>query len=526
MNVKRSLSTAVAERRRRASEEGGQVLVVTALALVLMLCSVGLVVDVGHAMLVQRQLQAGVDAAALAGVYHLPDATAAEAAAVEYSATPGSKNAVNTVGNAVTTAKVSCLEGVPGCSRRDGGVNGIKVTSKSVVPTWFGRIIGINQMEVNATATACSPCSIKPLDIMVVIDRTGSMCQFRLPDGSVQNDPTCTDLKNAKDGVRTFLGFLDPALDKVGLGFMPPVSRPSYYNHCPYTPWSGTNPANNPNATPPASNTDGKYYGYDSFWPDRRPTGGYEQLPGWAAEGRIWQRTGGSGMSDPSRYNTAPLEGADGVANDDYLIYSPLDGSWTLNGASRVVQQIGGVMGSQGCQRGAGSTHYALALEEAQYELERNGRGGIQNVIIFLSDGAANTMPTNLPAGHWLDNPSAIARPCGMGVEAAAWAKGRGTVIYSIGYDLDGATPGIYERCLKANPSDGHQQSSTPANYEQCGSWGCTAYDAMLAIASSPAHFYNKPEPEKINDIFTQIALDLAGSRGRLIDNDTPSLSS
>jgi hypothetical protein len=513
----------------RADDESGQIMVVTALALVLMLVCVGLVVDVGHAMLVQRQLQAGVDAAALAGVQHLPQASVAETVARQYSATPGSKNQVNTVNNAVTTATVSCLAGVPGCTRRDGGVNGITVVSSSRVPTWFGRIIGIRHMEVSAKAVACAPCAVKPLDIMIVLDRTGSMCQFRRPDGSVQNDPSCTDLRNAKDGVRTFLSYLDPSLDKVGLAFLPPVRSPDFYNHCPYTPWQGNG---NPNATPPASNTDGRYFGYSAFWPDRRPApDGYEQLPGWAAEGRIWERTGGSGMSDPSRYVVASLEGADGVAADDYLILDSSDGSWDLNGASRVVQQIGLAMGSQGCQRGAGSTHYALAIEEAQYHLERHGRGGtlappsgVQNVIIFLSDGAANTMPTNLPDNHWLDNPTAIARPCGMGVEAANWSKGRGTIVYTIGYDLDGATPGVYERCLAANPSNGQQQASTPANYEQCGSWGCTAYDAMLAMASSPAHFYNRPDPTRLNDIFTQIALDLAGSRGRLIDSTSPLL--
>ena len=182
--------------RRGASDESGQVLVMTAIAMTLMIVMVGLVVDVGHAMLVQRQLQAGVDAAALAGAQHLPDAPTAESVATQYSANPGSKNAVNTVGNAITTAKVSCLAGVPGCNRRDGGVNGIVVTSQSKVPTWFGRIIGITQLTVNATATACSPCSVKPLDIMIVLDRTGSMCQF----GPGRPDPNCTDLNNARDG--------------------------------------------------------------------------------------------------------------------------------------------------------------------------------------------------------------------------------------------------------------------------------------------------------------------------------------
>jgi Flp pilus assembly protein TadG len=90
--------------RRRASDERGQVLVITAISLTMLIVTAGLVVDVGHAMLVQRQLQAGVDAAALAGVQHLPDKAMAESVAVQYSANPGSKNAVNTVGNAGTAA--------------------------------------------------------------------------------------------------------------------------------------------------------------------------------------------------------------------------------------------------------------------------------------------------------------------------------------------------------------------------------------------------------------------------------------
>ncbi len=66
----------------------------------IMIVLVALVVDIGHTRLVQRQLQAGVDAAALAAAQELPDETVAVATANEYSPTPGNKNAVNTVGNA------------------------------------------------------------------------------------------------------------------------------------------------------------------------------------------------------------------------------------------------------------------------------------------------------------------------------------------------------------------------------------------------------------------------------------------
>ena len=86
--------------RRVASDEGGQILLMTGVLMAIMIVLVALVVDIGHTRLVQRQLQAGVDAAALAGAQDLPVATAAVATANEYSPTPGSKNAVNTVGNA------------------------------------------------------------------------------------------------------------------------------------------------------------------------------------------------------------------------------------------------------------------------------------------------------------------------------------------------------------------------------------------------------------------------------------------
>ena len=50
------------------------------------------------------------------------------------------------------------------------------------------------------------------------------------------------------------------------------------------------------------------------------------------------------------------------------------------------------------CVQAGGQTAYANALDAAQAELDANGRPGVQKVIIFLSDGAANTGPGYLPA--------------------------------------------------------------------------------------------------------------------------------
>jgi hypothetical protein len=481
----------VRRRLPHASDEGGQVLVIAAVSMVFLLCCVGLVVDVGHAMLVQRQLQAGVDAGALAGVQHLPDAAMAETVARQFGPSPGSKNSVNTVNNAATTAKTSCLAGVPGCNRRDGGVNGITVEASSKVPTWFGRIIGINHMNVSAKATACSPCQVKPLDIMIVLDRTGSMC--RTGSGGYER-PTCPDMKNARDGIKTFLGMMDPSIDKVGLALTPPVLDASWISSCKmpngYLPWTGTS---NPNA-PPGANYNGKFYGLDAYWPS-------------------WDLTP---PSTPSVYTVASLEGADGIPADDYLINDPVSG-WMLNPLSALVQRLD-------CAGAEGSTSYALAVEEAQHELDAHGRGNVQDVVVFLGDGAANSSPMSLPSNHWTNNPTNQATPCGTAVQSAQRLKDRGTVVYTIGYDLNGAGTD-YERCLRPD-ANGHQQASTPANYEACNPalFGCNAWDAIRAMATSPQHFYNKPTPGQLNDIFRAIAIDLSGSRARLIDNTSPNL--
>ncbi len=488
----------------------------------MLLVCVGLVVDVGHAMLVQRQLQAGVDAAALAGVQHLPDKAQAEAVAIQYSATPGSKNAVNTVDNATTTAEAKCLTGVPGCNRRDGGVNGIVVHSSSNVPTWFGRIIGITQMTVSAKSTACSPCSIKPLDIMIVLDRTGSMC--RTGSGGYER-PVCPDLKNARDGIEYFLTFLDPSTDKIGLALTPPVLDSSWISSCPspdgYLPWNSTPNPNVPSGNP-KRNINGKFYGLDAYWPDVDHWGGFD--PSWPT----WVKDPNG--STPALYTVAQLEGADGFAPDDYLKVDQF-GNYMINTGSNLIQRLR-------CAGAEGSTAYALAIEEAQRELDRNGRGNVPDTIIFLGDGAANSTHDNVPTNHWTNNgrsaTSWFNRPCGSAVESANRLKSRTpkpTIIYTIGYDLNGMGTD-YERCLKPD-ANGHQQASTPANYELCGSWGCTAYDSIRAMASdpdgpggAPPLFWNKPDPGDLTDIFGDIAMDITQNRARLIDNNNPNLIS
>jgi len=431
-------------RLHAVADETGQVILFALLAMAVMIAMVGFAVDAGHAYLVQRQLQAGVDAAALAGAQHLPDSGPTTQVAMDYGPTPGEKNAVTSVDNAQTTVTMKCVQAAPGCSSQFSTYNAVNVKATSDVKTFFARVIGIDNFTVTASATACSPCSAKPLDIMLVLDRTGSMCQ---KSNGADDHPTCTDLASAKEGIKTFLGFMDPNLDHVGLSVFPPAYNQQ--SHC-VTPTNGQ-----------------QRYGYDTYFPYWIPA---------------------PGGQTPGLYAIASVE-------DDYLVPNG-SGGWKLASSSQ-----SWLVNTIDCVESAGTTAYANAIDEAQHELNEHGRGNVQDVIVFLSDGAANTTPRWVSS--YLDTPQWRSQPCASGVEAARMAKNSGTIIYSIGYDLNGFGTD-FEKCRQPN---GQLEG------------GITAFDAIQQIASEPRNFFNKPDPGQLNTIFTRIAADLQRPAARLIDD-------
>ena len=331
----------ISGRLRATTDATGQALVLTVIFLVVLLGFAGLAIDVGHAYLVQRQLQASVDAAALAGAQEMPAQSQARLTAVSYGPTAGTNPVVGSSINPNTDITFKCVRAV-GCSSRRSPQNAITVSAKSDVPTWFAKLFGKSAFTVHAKATACSPCSAKKFDIVVVLDRTGSM---------LDRNNGRTDLDNAKAGIRTFLAAMDPELDHVGLGVFPPaVGGPA-----PVPPNGNLASGSNPCLTPgPRRN------GYDAWWP-------------------AWDGRGGNG-SDSAVYTAASL-------SDDY-IRETSPGNWQLNGSSSLVSRIG-------CVSAGGTTSYANALIEAKRELMRNGRSDAQDVIVFFTDGAANTMPND-----------------------------------------------------------------------------------------------------------------------------------
>jgi hypothetical protein len=398
---------------RRAREQG-QAAVIFVVLLVPVLAFAGFVIDVGYGYHVHRSLQASADASALAGAQELPNTTSARAVAIEYGTSGKNRHdSIDIVSEEITT---KCVTTIAACKP----VNAVVVEQTARVETLFSRVVGLDDFEISVRSTACSPCGFKPLDVMLVLDRTLSMCMT----SSGAFDPSCTDLRNARDGLRTFLGYLDSNTQWVGFGVFPPAT--SRGTRCEY---------------PQNSNYD----------------------------------------SSSAVYTVVPL-------SSDYLTGDE------LNQSSDLVKTID-------CAKPGGLTAYANALEAAQAELDRNGRRDIQDVIVFFSDGAANQGPKYYPKSS-----SYRKQPCHQGVWSASTIKSRGTLVFSIGYDLDAENGGANE--CKEESYNGHDEKPP-----------ITAYQAIQQIAS-PGKFYNQPSPDELETIYTDIAAILARGTSGLIDND------
>jgi putative Flp pilus-assembly TadE/G-like protein len=114
----------------------------SAILLPVLLAFAGLAVDVGHAFVLKRHLQAAADAAALAGVQELPDAVAARAEALAYGAEAGGRNHRTNLPS--VTTQIHFLN----------ANTKIKVVYRATSPVFFARILGIGTMRVRAQAVA------------------------------------------------------------------------------------------------------------------------------------------------------------------------------------------------------------------------------------------------------------------------------------------------------------------------------------------------------------------------------------
>jgi hypothetical protein len=260
-------------------------------------------------------------------------------------------------------------------------------------------------------------------------------------------------LTQAKAGINAFMKTMDPTLDNVGLAVLPPA------------------PAAGQGCTDVTS-----YFNDTKRYPD-----GSQQYAG----------SGGTYSSASASYVLVPLSNTYATSTGNLNMSSPF-------------------MSTLNCVKDGGGTAYAQAIDAAYQELVKDGRGGTQKIIVFLSDGAANDGPTFLASTS-----PYRTNPCGQGVTSAGVAKAAKVLVYSIAYTADG------DEC---DAAIGAKVGSTTVQWYGSSRWGTPetpslpAETALQKIASSGTqYFYDLPNPTSLTGIFQQIASDITAGQSRIV---------
>lgn len=231
--------------RRRRDGERGQILILFTLVLVLLMGLSAIVIDVGVLRSANQNLWNALDAGALAGASQLPaDASNADAIArdfvaknypgidpstvnVSFRCVVGDRNHDNlpdaadipAVCNpgAAASGQWRCANGICAapCDPYVSGTscNTVVLSGQTTVQYGFGRVIGVNSGDTQSVTTAAcvGPCGASaqgPVDLILIVDRTGSM--------------DATDLAAAKAGANEILKLYDPENQYIGFGILGP----------------------------------------------------------------------------------------------------------------------------------------------------------------------------------------------------------------------------------------------------------------------------------------------------------------
>ncbi len=230
----------MSRRRHGREREQGQIIVVFVFALVVIMGFAAMVIDVGVLRNSNQNLWNALDAGALAGASQLPaNAANADTLALQYANDnyPGGLPAGVTVGfrcvigSAGGAPRLSDVPSVcdPGpnpvwacnaticstiCVPADGDVcNTIVLQSEATVPYHFGPAVGVTTGTTQTVLSAAckGPCGTKPetpVDLMVVVDRTGSM--------------SGVDTANARAAADSVRKQYNPAEQWLGFGMLGP----------------------------------------------------------------------------------------------------------------------------------------------------------------------------------------------------------------------------------------------------------------------------------------------------------------
>lgn len=405
--------------------EDGQALPWVVLLTVLFLGMAGLTVDLGHAYVAYRELQASTDAAALAGAYAMTQSSATNAtitsAVCSYSSNPtataGCPAGVNGTPNlpVITVVPTLSCVGVSNyitatCSAAAIGKNVIKVVQTATVPTYFIRglrAFGIrtaDNLTLSSTSVATITATNTALNVAIVIDTTASM-------GGSDSDPNCgkTRIYCALQGVQTLLSELTPcqsgstslncvgAYDQVSLFTYPNVQANTASNDT-------TCPSSNPTILP--------------YYAPAQPTSSTNSWTAPTGASASYQLTG-----YVDNYSSTNQNG--GTINTTSTLGIALGGS--------KVKNCGGLQ-----TPGGDGTYYAGAINAAQTSLmaAQLSNPNSQNVMVILTDGDASASASKITgsSGKTGTTYGAATDQCQQAITAAQNATTLGTTVYTVAY--------------------------------------------------------------------------------------------
>lgn len=403
------------------SEENGQILPWMVMMGAVLLGAAGISIDLGHAFVCYRQLQASTDAAALAGANALNLGNATQASVTSaidlYAATANGANATGSLPSPTVSVTFSCVSDAPAmvaasCLASGTGDNVVRVTQTATIPTYFIRVLSLmgvssaQSLTLSSTASATMASGANDqVNVAMVVDATASM-------NSQDNDASCgnTRVYCALQGVRTMLGLLAPCsastssssatcvpYDQVSLFTFPTIQANTVANDTDCS--TSTSPTIIPYTTPAPGAT----------WSAPTGTAGTYQVTGYLSNWTSSNSVGGALSSSSTLVNAA--DGPTGSC-------AGLD------------------------SKGGDGTYYAGAIYAAQSSLmaAQAAAPGSRNIMIILSDGDASAASgkmvtsTGSNVGHNGDTYPSLDDQCQQAITAAQYATKQKTTVYTIAY--------------------------------------------------------------------------------------------
>ena len=469
--------------------ERGQALPWMVLLTVLFLGMAGLTIDLGHAYVCYRELQASTDAAALAGAQELSASTATStsvtAAVNAYSSKSGAANANPNLPNPTVATTLLCLttltnEGIL-CSSSPTGNNALKVVQSVTVPTYFIRALSVFGMKSATSITMTSTATAAMLgaqnaqyNVAIVMDTTASM-------NTNDSDASCghTRIYCALQGMQTLLQSLSPC------------TADSTAKNC--TPYDQVSLFTFPNVQ---ASTASK----DTTCSSGNPTILNYTTP---TKGATWTPTNFS--SSAATYQITNYV-------SDYSATNQAGGGLSTTSTLGIASGASSKSNCAGLEAPGGKgTYYAGAVYAAQSSLmaAQIANPGSQNALIVLSDGDASSSDFATAKSNGAPYPSTVDQ-CTQGIAAANFATSQGTTVYTIAYGAASSGCSTDKGSYAVSPCSALQQMATaPANFY---SDATAAQNKGQCVSSANPNL-------SLNAIFKRISTQFTVSR--LIPNGT-----